>query len=130
MSFREIKRQARRVVQDIMRHPIVFFQNPNDATTGVDCYARIHRDNLKTGGVKGLAVASILALEETPKIIFYKSDMSDLGLNVIKGVVISVLENEVYAVDGFLPSDDEMIIVEAIRLPRERAQLYRAPDHV
>ena len=129
-SFREIKRNARKVVHETMRHPVLFYPDFENTTQYVESYARVHRDWGATGSTKGYASASMEVFEETPEILFSKTDITNDGITLSTKGIVSVLENEVYRIADIVPSDDDFVKVKCYRVPLDDALLYEAPSHI
>ena len=127
-SWRDNKREARRVTHKRMSHPIVYFDSTH--SLGVDLYARIHRDFGQTGGIKGISMQGVEVFEENPTSIFFKQDLSDSNIILKKGGIVSVLEKEFYEIKEFKPSDDEFIICQLMRIPASQASAYRWQHNV
>jgi hypothetical protein len=114
MSFRSIKRAARRALHQEMRVPAFYI--PPGGAESVPCYVRVHTAFKALGDVKGTSYSYAEREDTVPKIIF----MRDQVLPRRQGVV-SVEPGEAYRLDATEPPDDLTITARAVRLTEQEA---------
>ncbi len=99
-SFRDIKRNARRVVQLHLRVPALYLAT-RDAVP-VPCFVRVHTKFQALGDMKGTNFNYAEYEDITPRIILWREELPQPSRNAI----ISVEAGEAYQIDNVQPADD------------------------
>lgn len=109
MSFRAIKRKARRVLHQKMRVP-AFYIVPGTLDQ-VPCYVRVHSEHKALGGVRGTSFAYAEREETSIEIIFMLNQVLPK-----RGGIVSVEPGEAYCIDHQETPDDITITARVTRL--------------
>lgn len=120
MGLRDIKAQARGDLHLAMRVPIVYVE-PN-GTVHRDVHARVLSKFDAKGDMQGTSFNYAEAIEKTPKLIFWRSELDRPVLQRLGKVVVS--SEEGYLLDTFEPPDNQTVTVMATPLkPSDVADL-------
>lgn len=131
MSFRDIKRAARRHLHQTMRVPALYIGSVG--ATPVPIYVRVHTKFADSGQASDRDIGNAIRHEVAPKLLFMISELESAGIDwrkLPRTAVISVERGEAYRIDTTLPPDD--ITITAIVTPvgpRDAAGLP-VPEHV
>lgn len=116
MAFRDIKRQARRVLHDTLKVPALYFrddENGNILDAPIPVLVRVHTKWEKAGDMAGTNLSYAEVQEINPRIIF----MVDEVPAPVRNAVVSIAPGEAYRLDNVLPPDDITVTAEATRIP-------------
>ena len=111
-SFRDIKRDARRVVHETMRVPALYIADPTKPHLNVRCTVRVHTRFDALGNMAGTNFNAAERHERLPQIIFWR----DENLALKRHGVVSVEPGEAYRIDNVMPSDDQTITATVVML--------------
>lgn len=104
ITFRDIKRNARRSLHEIMRTPVLYISNRE--YSGVPLHVRLHTKFAAIGafqhGPEGFASAN----ESHPKILFMRDELEAQGVLLLRTGIISVGAGEAYSLDNAEAPDD------------------------
>lgn len=115
MSWREQKREARRIVHDTMALDVRYYKTQSQPH--FDVRARLHTKFSQIGDDRSMGWAEREAIK--PRFIFMKSELPT-GFVIERNDIIYVQPGEAYVLDNTLPSDDITITTEAVRMiPRD-----------
>ena len=106
MDIRSIRRKARRDLHNALRVPAVYVPKTG---TPVLVHVRDHtkfRVNAIEGAVRSGNGQMVDRQEMAPSIIFMRDELTDLGLTLIKGGIVSVEVGEAYRLDNAEAPDD------------------------
>ena len=118
MSFRDIKRQARRSLHEAMRVP-AFYIERTDAEP-VLIHVRVHTKFEEVGEISERDVGNAARHERVPSLIFMIDELQEKGIGwrkMPRTAIISVEPNEAYRIDNTLPPDDITITAHVTILP-------------
>jgi hypothetical protein len=122
MSFRDIKRKARKVLHGKLKVPALYIVPVTSAI--VPCYVRIHSQWKALGDVAGTSFAYAEREERVPEIIFMREQITPM-----RGGIVSVEPGEAYCVDHVLASDDLTVTARVTVVRPEDAVGYPVPDN-
>ena len=133
MGWRETKAAAREAVHDTMKVPVILLASlsslDDSNSAGItQCTARIHNSEKALGDQAGTSLNSAERFEPTPRGIFWRQELTDLGITLSRNMVISVTEGEAYNIDVVHPHDNETISVELSRLDAEDSAGLPLPE--
>lgn len=111
-SFRDIKRDARRVVHENMRVPALYIADPTKPHLTVPCMVRVHTRFGALGGMAGTNFHAAERHEALPQIIFWRDELP----TPVRGALVSVEPGEAYRVDHVMPPDDQTITATVVIL--------------
>lgn len=106
MDIRAIRRKARRDLHNAFRVPAVYI--PRAGSGPVLLHVRDHtkfRMNVIEGARFG-GGQMVDRQESAPSIIFMRDELTELGVTLLKGGVISIERNEAYRLDNAEAPDD------------------------
>ena len=115
MSFRDDKRNARRVLHSTMQVPALYFE-PDSAVSiasPTPVTVRVHSQITDLGDMQGTSLAYAERAEQVPRVIFMLADLSSAS----NGGVFSIQAGEAYKIDSLDPADD---ITQTARVTRMR----------
>ncbi len=119
-SFRDIKRQARRVVHDTMQVAALYVSDPTDPLVVPQLVsARIHWTFRKTGWLKGTTFHTVEREEVQPLAIFLVTEV----MKPKRGAAISIGLGDAYIVDHCNPPDDITVTAEIFKADLAQANL-------
>jgi hypothetical protein len=103
MSFRDIKRQARGDLHEILRIPVRYLTAVDDV--GVDTFARV-QTKFDALGLAGAEDGLAKRREIQPKIIFMRHELANASIVPKKNDIVSVEPGEAYRLDNADAPDD------------------------
>lgn len=109
MSWRDQKREARRIVHDTMRIPAVYH---GEEATPVN--VRLHTKFAAIGDDRSMGWAEIQVTR--PRVVFMLED----GVTPSRGGVVFIRPGEAYFVENVLPPDDITVTAEVTRMTTEQ----------
>lgn len=118
-SFREIKRNARRLLHERMKVEVVYV-HPSPAIQPIEITVRIHSKMVSHGDLEGGQYAQIHEIE--PRIIFMRDQVT-----VRNQALVVVEPGEIYRVITVLPPDDITVTAEVVLLRADEITT-RFPD--
>jgi hypothetical protein len=103
-AYRDIKRNARRTLHDIMSVPALYLASR--LSTGILVHVRFHNKFIAATsflhGPQGLVSMN----EGQPKIIFMRSELNALGITLARNAIISFEVDEAYNLDSGEENND------------------------
>lgn len=121
-SFRDIKRRARRDVQNHMRVPALYLAS-FDAVP-VPCFVRVHTKFQALGDMKGTNFNYADREDITPRIILWREEIPQpIPFNAI----VSVEAGEAYYLNITQPADDLTITAMVVKLDDDDPKLALLP---
>lgn len=114
MSFRDLKRQARRDLHSELRVPAYYVPTPSDDP--VLLHVRLHYKFDTIGKLPGSDLPYAEKQEVQPRIIFMRDELEENSLALARGAVIVFEADEAYRIDNINQPDDISITAECLRL--------------
>lgn len=105
MSFRDIKKSARRQLHEKMKVPALYIAPDEDPLA---VHVRPHSRWLALGEVAGTSFDYAEKQEIVPQIVFDRLEVNQ----PVRNAIVSVSSEEAYAVDHALPPDGEWVIAK------------------
>ena len=121
MSWREIRREARRDLHAEMHVPANYYPAGSNTPAKV-VGIRIHENFRYVADMKGTSYEYAEWSEESPQIVVLKDEVVP-----DRGDVFCPEAGEAYRVDHIDPADDITIIAHIIKLPESEAAAYQPP---
>lgn len=121
-SFRDIKRRARRDVQNHMRVPALYLAS-FDAVP-VPCFVRVHTKFQALGDMKGTNFNYAERGDITPRIILWREEIPQ----PVRNAIVSVEAGEAYYLDNIEPADDLTITAMVVKLDDDDPKLKLLPN--
>jgi len=133
MGWRETLTEARAVVHDTMKVPVILLAslasvNDSNSTDVAQLFARIHNSDKALGDQAGTSLNSAERYEPIQRAIFWVAELTAAGVTLDRNMVISVLAGEAYNIDTVRPQDRETITVEITRLDAEDSAGLPLPE--
>lgn len=132
MGWRETKAEARAVVHDTMKVPVILLSSldaDDSNSSGVyEIECRLHLKDKLLGDQAGTSLNAAERYEPTPKAIFWRAALADAGITLARNMVISVSSGEAYNIEAIQPHDVETVTVDLVRLDADDAAGLPLPE--
>jgi len=136
MSWRDTKRAARNVVHQTMKTRCLYLADgipyveagSNSAGDIPELEVRVHENQTKLGDQAGTSLNSAERFEPIPQAIFWRSELTEKGITLVRNAVISLGVGEAYSLDVIEPHDQETIKARITRLDAADAAGLPVPE--
>ena len=115
MAFRDIKRRARRAVQQQMGVPVLYLATRTSKP--LECNMRVHTKFGALGDMKGTSMSYAEREDIAPRVIIWRDEVP----NPVRNAIISVETGEAYFIDHLMPPDDLTITALVVALTEDEA---------
>lgn len=121
-DLREIKREARRALHDLMAIPMQYYSAPGEQP--VEVRARLHYKFTLIGDDRSMGWAEIHSIN--PRLIFLPAELPE-GVTLERGAILYVQPGEAYRIDNTDPTDDISVTVSVARLSKDQYEKAGLP---
>jgi len=117
-DWREQKREARRIVHDVMHIPAKYYTSPG--ASPADVRVRLHTKFTLIGDDRSMGWAEMQAVK--PRLIFMRPELDEAGIELTRNAIVYLQPGEAYAIDNTLPPDDITVTAEVTLLSKKQYQ--------
>lgn len=119
MAWRDVKRAARQNVHTTFTVRALYvsslpYDSASDDAPEITC--RIHEKQAPLGDQAGTSLNSAEVFEPIPRAVFWRDNLTEAGVEIDRGGVISVADGEAYRLDTIHPHDHETVTADITRL--------------